>query len=250
MSERKEINFAPEKQQFTIAHFATVGVCALALIALTFMKDGFSFKANKTNAEGQTNSEVSYEKIKAKVESKYSGETKIAETETDEKTMATLNPLHGAGDILGAASDSPLIPSADTLFPQVSLDKIEVKVFPDSSNEAMRRYVRDIAVIEATYNTIDMVTILAGTDQATMSKLGEDAKKVVSELKVTPVPPPLVQYHKMRMMMFTTMGMLADANAGKSPEISKNDLAAAFLSLIDKTDQISGEIYSKYQIEL
>ena len=239
------------KQHLNFGHFGAIMLCALVLVFVSWMKSGFHFDF-APSAQSAAPS-LTYEQAEAQAVAEVGGSpaSNVADAGQTADEVAMLDPSSQNGSVLGTSTDdSALFPPADDIITPAMLDQIKIKAIPDSGADAVTAYSEKVTYVESTFNSLGLLADLNSEDQATLKTAGANANQIVAALGQIPVPNELVQYHKLKMMYYTTIGYLAKNFSGETTNLSVENLSTLMFSLSEKLDALESDMMTKYNVQL
>ncbi|MDE2311538.1 MAG: hypothetical protein KGJ93_00405 [Patescibacteria group bacterium] len=241
--------FGQRSEHFNFGHFGAVALCAVALLFTTWLKNGFSL-SDRTSATAP-GPVLTYEQARAEVAADQNSNQAQSPGNSKQtaEDLATLDPNSYGGSVLGTSTDAEMFPPADQMLTPAMLDQIKINTIDATGSTTISQYSRDLTYVESQSNTLGLVADLNSGDAATLKKVEDNAKNVVANLAKIPVPKELAEYHKIKMMYFTTLGFMARGFAGDQ-SVGMDNLSTIMFSLSEKLDQTESDIYNKYGVQL
>lgn len=242
---------AASKPAFDL-HFGHLGVIALAglvLVGLTFMKAGFRLPLlSQTSSQKQ----LTYDAVKSQVLAENSLQNSNQSQDQNgasEQQLAIIDPSRQEAQVLGASIGlNGEFPAAEEMFTPQVLSVIKIKLLPDTNAEALKKYSSQVALVESYNQVADMIGKLNGDDKETLLQAAKDSKIVVANLALIQVPKDLAEYHKLKMMYYTTLGQMAEIFAGTRDNAELTNTSAIFFGLTQRMENIKSDIQNKYSV--
>lgn len=238
-------------EHFHWGHFGAILMCAVFLIGVTFMRNGFRmFPVSASQGEQA----LTYEQIAQKVEREnpelvaLANQGTVVENSATRDQLALIDPTQNTGSVLGASTDEtfPVMEylSADTLR------KIKVKSLGYTNTQAVEKYEKMLTNIDANYDTLALLgNFSTGTDEA-LQQNSKITPFVIAELTAIPVPTDVEEYHRLKIIYHTVLQGLADMKLGNVPDEQFNDLSNMLLGVMERMTIIRESVQNKYQITL
>jgi hypothetical protein len=154
---------------------------------------------------------------------------------------------------LGASTEditSDLFPDTTNLFTPEMLFKIKVNSLKQTTPELIKKYTDELLLAESKLGSLEMLSDLNSTDQAVLISVDERAKKLVAALAQISVPSALEEFHKFKMIYYTTLGSVALNLAGEATAADADSSVTIMFSVLQKLESIKSEIFSKYQVAI
>lgn len=234
---------------FTKGHIATVAVCALVLVGIGFMKNGFNFSLTKaSSAEVKP---YTYEMALAEVQAG-SVDGQGTTEEENRNQLAMLDSNFSEGSVLGASTGTleSVIPDAEETLTAEVLAPIKINVLSYTSEESLKQYAEDVRAIEI-QDEADMILASLNSDDKML--LQDTAKKViplVEDLLLVPVPKALEEYHKIKMIYYLQLSNLAEGYAGVANAPDPKETGMQVFSVMERLSKIQSEILATYGVRL
>jgi hypothetical protein len=234
---------------FTSGHIQLLTVAFFVLGALIVFKSGINVTAMFAKADTEK-PQVTYEQVKAEVESEYAQQNPSATSTDDQAQLALLDRGEIDGQVLGDAIGIGAIPDADQLpLPEIT-SQIFVKQFKYDDQDARVYYQNEIQKIESDSNVVSLLAGLNSSDKPTLDKAVQGWEWVINDLSQVEVPASLVEYHKTKLTYYSVMMNIGKIYAGQKSESDLQLLTKAMLSYSQKIESMTASVNQTYQLNI
>ena len=227
-----------------MTHIGLIAFVAFGLIFFTLLKGDFKLSPLISKASN-ANKSLTYEQAKQDAIKKF-GQPQGSINEELSKQLASINPSSENGKVLGESIGLTPVP-ADKLFTKSLLDQIDVATTTSNDLPTITEYNTNLLHIEAANNVLALYSALNSSDVTEMKNAGLQALTVVAQLKGMVVPTNVLEYHKYKILYYTTFSQLAETLAGNKNydlEIITNEI----FSITDKLSSLRKQILNSYNI--
>lgn len=243
-----------KKDHFHFGHLGIILACAVLLVGVSFFKNGFNFKsAQKARADGNQQI-LTYDQAKAQVDATTGLEEKAAEQQLDQDVqskVALLDPGQGNGQVLGTSTDlSGMFPKAQDVFTPDVLSVIKIKQTNDDTKEAMQKYAEQVLNIESRLNSFQLLADLNSSDTKILSQINNKAKLVIQNLGQLSAPPGAGEFHRMKILYYTTLGNIGANLAGEKGVTDMDNGITLLFSVTERLEDLKQQIFANYQVQL
>jgi hypothetical protein len=104
-------------------------------------------------------------------------------------------------------------------------------------------------LIESQNGMMNILATLNTDDNEKLVGISSKAKNLVASMKSVEVPSELIEYHKLKMIYYVTLGQIGESLAGQS-QFKLDDITKGLLSIMDRLGAIKLEIYNKHGLTL
>lgn len=238
------------QQSLHFGHIGIIAFCAMVLIALTFIKGGFHFSLGSANPS--FSNALTYEQAKQETFAVMGSAPNIqAGSSQAQNQIAMLDPNLQQGSVLGTSTGvSDLFPAAETVFTPDVLGQIKINLQKNSGPDSVQIYANQISALEADSDVLSMISDLNSDDAKILAAIPDKTKKMVEALAKISVPSDLAEYHRLKMVYYTTFGNLATNLSGQQGLSDTDSATTLFFSLTDRLERIRTEILNKYNLTL
>lgn len=230
---------------FSKAHAQLIGIAVVAFVVLVVAKTGVDIKGMFAKADSEK-PKVTFESARAEVLAD-AGATPQVEIDNETIRQLAMLDLSETGEVLGANSDYP---NAEEIFTPEVMNKVQIKNSGLSGQEAVQKYAEQVLYVESTVDVLTMLSNMNSDDKTIVAKSQESAKSIIATLAMVPVPKGLEDYHRYKMMYYTTLINIGDVWIGKLPESDLGDQSKILFSLTEKIESIKSSMFEKYKIVL
>jgi hypothetical protein len=240
--------YIESEETIHFGHLGAIALCAVFLVSITFMKNGFSLNSQPLVQEQPK--VLTYEEARQQVlaERGSGGDLKNIDNSTDEAQYALINP--SAGQVAGASTDLDF-PTAEQIFTPQVLGALDLNIQSQAlTQESLQSYAYAMAGLEAENNTLELLSALSSENKPALEEASFRANKIFDEMQYIPVPKGIEEYHKYKMFFYQTLGQLADVMSGKTSEDNLQQVSVQLFSLISKLDGMKADLSAKYGVKL
>lgn len=237
------------REHLHFGHLGIIAACAVILLALTVMKGGFRFSLKSSSASQPG---LTYEEAKKMAVAQMGGEPESTyDPDIAQQQLAMIDPSLADGQVLGASTGlEGMMPAAETVFTDSILNQIKIREMNESGVEAVKKYADQLTAAESQFDILTLLGFLAGQDAKSLETVPAKTKEIILALAAVEVPKELAEYHRLKMIYFTTMGNVALNLAGKTGDADLDNSTTLFFSLTERLQNIQAEIYNKYSVTL
>lgn len=231
--------------EVTPKQFMFLGGFAFLLVGVMIMRGDIDLHALRSKANNKI---LTYEEARAKVAGEFGNLN--SGSDTMKSQLALVDPSGGdKGSVLGAVTGLNIADPLETLLPQKYLDSIKLVTTDDNSAESFKRYSERVVLIESQNGMMNILATLNTDDNEKLVGISGKAKNLVASMKSVEVPSELVEYHKLKMIYYVTLGQIGESLAGQS-QFKLDDITKGLLSIMDRLGAIKLEIYNKHGLTL
>lgn len=234
---------------FTKGHAQLIGIAVVIFAVLVYSQSNISLHAMFSKADNNQDV-ITYEKAKAEVLAK-NGATDSTEYDQhveDQFAMLTLKDENG--QVLGDAVGLTDIPSSEELFTPETLAQITVKTTVQTDKKAIEVYAGQVVYVESRYDVISLLSQINSDDKATVALAKEQAATIVRALNLITVPQPLVEYHRYKLMYYTSLINIGEIWLGERDANQLQVQTKILMSVMNKLESMKSQITQKYSVEL
>lgn len=235
---------------FTSGHAHLLLVAVAIFGVLFFAKSNLSLRALFVKADDKVEM-LTYEDARAQVIAARGGEVgENPEAEAEaERQIALLDRSLDNGQVLGEAVGLE-VPVADQIFSQDALNKIPVKVITNSLPDDAERYSNRIAYIETSNDVLSLLANINSEDSTTIKKSQIQATRIVQMLGSIYVPQDFVEYHRYKIMYYTSLINIADIWMKNRPETDLKIQSELMFSVMNRIESLKKNLQDQYHITL
>lgn len=246
----KKTFYSSEKQTgLSWNHLGIVALCSLAIFGILFLKNGkvvftksFYIKPTLLTYEGAK------QKALARLEKEGWGNSNIA----SEDSLNQLSDSESLGRVLGLTTQSgTLIEPLGNLFSAEQLQSIQLKTTNDNSKIRIEKYFKELVINESVGSELSALLSFSQADASGYEESAKKSTEMVSFLKSMEVPTELSEFHKYKLIYYTSLSFLARSMlSGSVDDPSVQKYATIFFSVIEKINSEKDKITNKYEIQL
>lgn len=230
---------------FNLTHLGLIAVCAFGILGMTLLKNGLHIKPDAAQVNNSTRASLTYEEAKAQVMASHAQDAIRPEVENN--PLLTLDPGRDSGDVLGANTENGISQLDASVTPEM-LSQVQINSINVGGKVAMERYFADMESAEQYGESFVALAALSSTDPNELKEGGVKAMKVVSYLKGVKVPTEAVEFHRMKILYYTTLSQLAGSLASGSKDETTQIESSMFFTLVGKIENLETSLRSKYSI--
>lgn len=229
-----------------LSHLSVIGVFAFVLLSVLAMRgeinlNPFRASANKTEV-------LTYEEAKAQVAMEM-GESNI-NFDAMSNQLAMVDPTAGdRGAVLGMTTSLNISDPIEKVFPPELMNQLVLITTQDNSPESYRLYSEQIVLIESENGMVTTLLAINQDDPEQLLQARENTRKMVGMMKSVEVPTDLVEYHRLKMVYYVTLGEIAQSLSGDN-QVDINQSAQNLMSIMDRLGAIKNEFYIKHKLLL
>lgn len=235
-------------EHFQWGHVGAIALCAIFLVSITVMKNGFSFSEN--NSVKQYTLSDALSEVEKERGGSLSPENDNGYAEASAK-LAEINPTDSSGQVLGASTDfEKEIQNASSLLTPGRLSQIRVSVTNNYDEGYIQRYTDYLNNIELEDGKDFIFANLNSTDVDSLNQATNLSAKIIADISSMTVPAPMEKFHKLKILYYTSLLTIMQIKAGN---ISTDELSNTATSLFGILDQLGSEqaaLNTKYNINL
>ena len=238
------------KDKLDFGHLGIVVSCAAFLLFITVMKSGFVLPWNM-EAQADAKPILTLEEAKRQAVAKNNIDQNFnSSSAQDNNQLALLDPNLNRSAVLGVSTEELQFPAAEEIFTKESLDAIKIKSAVATTKESVQKYAEQVLLIESYFDVSSLLTDINSDDITVLKQVPKKAKVLVANLGQVEVPTEVVEYHKLKMIYYTTLGRIADIFSGEEKQYDLQTASSALFSLMEKLDRIKNTIITAYGVEL
>ncbi len=231
---------------FSLAHAQLIGVAVVIFAILVVTQTGVSIKGMFASADSEKPM-LTYESVRAEVLAKNSGSSSQGEVDAENARQLAMLDLSDDGEVLGVNSD---FPSADQIFTPDVMSKIQIKHSALTGNEAIQKYADQVLYIESNTDVLALLSNMNSEDHGVIEKSQASTKEMIGALAQVPVPTGLEDFHRYKMMYYTTLRNIGDIWLGKLAETELQTQSTILFSLTEKIESIKATVQKNNSISL
>jgi hypothetical protein len=229
-----------------LSHLAVIGTFAFVLISVLAMRGEISL--NPFRAQANKSDTLTYEEAKAQVA------MEMGESSTSFDAMSTqlamVDPNAGdRGTVLGMTTGLNISDPIEKVFPPELMNQLVLTTTKDNSPESYRLYSEKIVFIESENRMILSLLTINQDDPEKLLEARENTRKMIGMMKSVEVPTDLVEYHRLKMVYYATLGEIAQSLSGDN-QVDINQSAKNLMTIMDRLGAIKNEFYIKHKLLL
>lgn len=229
-------------------HLALIALCAVLLVGVTFMKNGFTLHIKNTTAPVKR---VTYEQVRNEVLASFpdAGSQLAQDDKKNLDELALLDPSFQEGQVLGTSTGTlDAIPQAEQVLTPEVLNMIPVYAQASTTEASVWEYINSVNEILANENALAAVGDLASQDIPTLKTIQPKLDKVIVQLLQLKVPTGLLTYHRAQVLYYAELVQLAQAYTGEKGARDPQDVGVEVLTLKEFLDKSLSEIQTHYGV--
>jgi hypothetical protein len=241
-----------QKEQFNFSHLGLIALCAVFLLSVSIMKNGFSLNFSNTKKESK---KVSYTEVLAEVQAKNNSErtSQVASSDSNEK-LALVDPNLQTGQVAGASvgSDGQLLDltQANESLTAENLEQLKIKINSESGAEAVKKYSENLLNLETEYGAMESISNLASQDKTVLKNTSDSLALLSAGLLNLEVPNEVATFHRLKITYYGTALAMTNYYLGAKDFENLDSLTEVFFASTEQMEKIKQEIYTKYQVSL
>lgn len=245
-------NILIKEEPIHFGHLGAIFLCAVALIGITFMRNGFSFHSSQAVADAPQ--VLTYDQIYAQASAQdgQGSDSYLADTSGTAQTaeqLALVDPST-QGEVAGASTDASY-PAVEDIFSPKVLGAVNINLQTEpTTTDSLKNYSLAMTALQANNDTLGILAALNTDDKSTLESASQNSVKVFQAMQKVPVPKDLEEYHKYQMFFYQSLGDMADIFSGKRPDTDMQAISEQLFSLIQKIDSMKQDIAGKYGVQL
>ncbi len=227
-------------------HLAMIGGFAFILVSVMVLRGEINL--NPFRAKADSPKGLTYEEVKAQVAMEM-GESS-SNLDAIDSQIAMVDPSSGDhGSVLGMTTGLNISDPIDKVFPPELMEQLVLITTNDNSPESYRLYSEKVVFIEAENSMVGALLAINSDDPEKLLQARENTRKMVGMMKSVEVPTELVEYHRLKMVYYVTLGEIAQSLTGDN-QVDINQSAKNLMSIMDRLGAIKNEVYIKHKLLL
>ncbi len=231
---------------FTLAHAQLIAIAVVVFVILVATQSSLDIKAMFAGASTPEKM-LTYESVRTEVLAENGSDSNQDEMNAENARQLAMLNLSDNGEVLGVNSD---FPSAEELFSPEMMDKIAIKHSSLNGDAAIKKYADQILYVESAVDVLALLTNMNNEDHSAVEQSQNSAKSMIASMAAVPVPSGLEDYHRYKMMYYTTLINIGDIWLGKRDQSELQDQSKILFSLTEKIESIKASVLTKSSISL
>ncbi len=231
-------------------HLALIALCAVLLVGVTFMKNGFTLhvKAGEEKKVKVTKAEIERQVAMEMNQNYQTG----GDNQDEIAKLAIVDPNFSEGLVAGTSTASQIegLPSASDI-PDEVLNAIKVLILDGPTNATtVMEYANQVVLVESTHNAMGLLIAVSGEDVEAAKAARPELDALILDLAKVPVPSQIQNYHKLKLMYYESLIQWANNSAQEPGAVNIETLSSGLLALTDKLSLTEREIEEAYGVTL
>lgn len=253
----------PEQNQanrygFTAGHFGLIALCLALLLTFSVVKGNLSWSSlvnvvHSIQAAAPEPHVMTYDEA-AQVAANQAPAASATDDsqalqQAQQQQLAQVDPSLGdSGQVLGASTDA--LPSIDQMFTEQKLSAIQLSLIQNATPTQRQQYATQVKFVESYYGTGTLLSALTTQDKDQLTQAEQGYANIITELGQIKVPTEFEQYHKLKMIYYSTLMAMANSMAGNDPNADMSTAGTIFFGLNDKLNTMAADLSSRYGVSL
>lgn len=239
---------------FGKSHIKLIAVSIILLVTATFMRGGFTLgKFGFSKAESAPN-KLTLAEAKAQahqiVAEKYGDDNSSSLAEKSQAQLAEIDPNFGQGSVLGASIGVDGNIDISSVLNSDAISSAKINVYQTENKLQLNGYGTQLHAIEEKFGAVILLGALTTRDQASLQQAQSGYKNIISALQEMQVPAQFEEYHRMKLVYYSSLVSMADSMASEGPSEQAATATTLFFSLNEKLETLRSQLESQYGVLL
>jgi hypothetical protein len=239
---------------FARGHIKLIVLSVVALTAALFMRGGFTLGAFNFGHAKADKPGMTYEQALAQARqilAQQGGAQGSADSSQTQSQLAELDPTMSApGQVLGASTGLDTSVDPDEVLNSDVVTSLPLNIYQTNDRYDWNDYALQLHQIESEYGTNFAIGALSGRDPQSLESSAQTYKAVVAELRNLKVPSQFENYHRMKIVYYTSLAQMALSMSPNGPDDNAISAASLFYSLGDKIKTARVQLSAQYGVVL
>lgn len=237
-------------------HLGLIAISIVLLSVATFMRGGFTLGAFSFNKAESAEQGLTYEQAKEQaqkiVAEKYAGigSNTEAQSQLTQQQLAEVDPNYGEGAVLGTSVDSQGNIDVDNLLSSQTMQALQIFTYETQDRLQLNYYGTQVSEIENKNGALLLFSALSSREQSSLQRAASGYKTIAAELQAMQVPTQFEQYHRMKLVYYSSLATMAESMASEGPGEQAATAASLFFALNEKIANLGAQLETELGVML